>query len=299
MLSAIHRNCRICEKYIKAKKGKRKAVLNGKLSGILRDIKMAPNSAATSVPPAIEFLAFEQWLSDVPVFPSTKKRSRDQELEGKTESVPEVPIGNLHRMWGSKWRVKWSIPVDADLKIDYEGRLSASLATGGSLYVSMRNIVVEGELWVFVDSTDDDGRNAVIIHFETIPIVTYDLSGELRSSNSAAAKAKRALAWTAAQWTGKSEWDHAAAFVREKIVNKLLHEHTANRAVRYRIGTPSDEDRRGSDEPAGSDQRVGQTPQHYQAGELFRTTTRNVNVVSSSPRTPPPSPQPGFVVEQT
>eukprot|EP01043_Picozoa_sp_COSAG02_P002890 COSAG02_NODE_68_length_42582_cov_52.351129_26_plen_268_part_00 len=259
---------------------------------MLRDIKMAPNSAATSVPPAVKFLAFEKWSSDVPVYPSTTKRSHEEEPEGKNEPAPEVPIGNLHGMWGSKWRVNWSVPVDVDLKIDYEGRLSTSLATGGSLYVSMRNLVVEGELWVFLDSTVD-GMKAVLIHFEETPSVTYDLSGELRSSNSAAAKAKRALAWTAAQWTGKSEWDHAAAFVREKIVDKLIHDHTAGRAVRYRVGAPSESDRRGRDEPAS------QPAQHYQAGELFRTTTRNVNVVSSSPRTPPPSPRPGFVDEST
>lgn len=281
------RNCRRCENYIKAKKGKRKAVLNGKLSGMLRDIKLAPNSVGTSLPPAVQLLAFEEWRSDVPVYPSTTKHTLEREL-GQNEGNPELAVGNLQGMWGSKWRVKWSIPVDVDLKIEYEGRLSTTLATGGSLYISMRNIVVEGQhVWMFIDTTPD-GMNAVIVHFDEIPSVSYDLSGELRSSNAAAAQVERALAWTAAQLTGKNEWDHVQAFVREKIVDKLLHEHTGSRAVRYRIGAP-----REPDLAAEGGQKTDEPPRHYQAGELFRTTTRNVNVVSSSPRTPPSPAQSG------
>ena len=246
---------------------------------MLRDIKLAPNSVATSLPPAVQLLAFEEWRSDVPVYPSTTKHL-ERDL-GQNEGNPEAVVGNLQGMWGSKWHVKWSIPVDVDLKIDYEGRLSTSLATGGSLYISMRNIVVEGQPWMFIDTTSD-GMSAIIIHFDEIPSVTYDLSGELRSSNAAAAQVERALAWTAAQLTRKSEWDRAADFVREKIVNKLLHEHTASRAVRYRIGAPTE-----ADLTAADGEKTSKPPRHYQAGELFRTITQNVNVVSSSPRTPP------------
>ena len=152
MSSAAYRNCRKCENYIVAKKGKRKALLKGTLSGALRDVKMAPNTA-TSLPPAVEFLKFERWCSDVPVYSSRSKKNTKTGVGERAET--ESPVGNLRGMWGSKWRVKWSVPVDVDFKIDYEGRLSTSLATDGSLYLSMRNLVVEGQPWIFIDATCD------------------------------------------------------------------------------------------------------------------------------------------------
>lgn len=245
---------------------------------------MAPNSA-TDLAPVVEFLGHEKWRSDVPVYPSTTKQNRVGVHGTNEQDNSEGAPGNLKGMWGSQWKVKWSVPVDVDMKIDYEGHLLTSMTTDGSLYVSMRELMIEAEPWIFVDATAD-GVRAVVVHFETIPTVNYELSGELRSSNAAAATAKRALVWTAAQWTGKSEWDHAMAFVRENIVNKLLLEHTASRAVSYQIGVPDELDS-AEQETADS---ASQLVQHYRVGELFRTTTRNTNLVSMSPRTPPVSP---------
>ena len=307
---------------------------------MLRDIKMAPNTAASACPPVVTFITYEQWQKSVPIYAAKSSKSKAKPSarashppltsEGSAEGGGPESTGDLQGMWGSKWNVKWSIPVDIDLKIGYEGSTKL-VQTGGSLYVSMSEVVVEATVCFFIEATAD-GMQAVVVHFEDMPRVDYELSGELRSGNAVAATAKRAMAWTAAHYTGKSEWDHAEEFVREKIVNKLLLEHTGDRAVSYAVHgktaprsggggertgdnvmgggggggggggasdseeeatmmatISTDSERREEIDPLDEwEQQQGQrrTPRHYNAGALFRTTTRNVNVVSTSPRSP-------------